>query len=197
MGEYVLAAYRLLPPLPLARESKPEEDQRVTPQPPARSGDKRPEDELRTADGTPAASPKAISRTTIGPEVERILVTPCRLELRGYAESGVVEKIRETGGGVIGIMSEPQSLANEAELDWELPFACVGDPHHEILSECRERGWLSLFVNQRVDRQSEGKPWSPHPKGHFQPGVLAVSSQGRVLYRWRGRTTRQNLGGGG
>jgi len=56
----------------------------------------------------------------------------------------VVEKIREAGGEVIGITSEPQSLTNEAELDWELPFACVGDPHHEILSECPRPSLSSL-----------------------------------------------------
>jgi hypothetical protein len=29
----------------------------------------------------------------------------------------------------------------------------------------------------------------------FQPGVLSLASDGRVLYRWRGRPTRKNMGG--
>ena len=36
--------------------------------------------------------------------------------------------------------------------------------------------------------------WMSHPKGYFQPGVLALSQQGRVLYRWRCRPSRQNVG---
>jgi hypothetical protein len=34
-----------------------------------------------------------------------------------------------------------------------------------------------------------------HPMGYFQPGVLALTSDGRVLYRWRSRPTRRNVGG--
>ena len=34
-----------------------------------------------------------------------------------------------------------------------------------------------------------------HPKGYFQPGVLALSRNARVLYRWRCRPTRKNIGG--
>ena len=38
--------------------------------------------------------------------------------------------------------------------------------------------------------------WEPqHPKGYFQPGVVALSSDRRVLYRWRGVPTRKNMGG--
>ena len=38
--------------------------------------------------------------------------------------------------------------------------------------------------------------WQPqHPKGYFQPGVLALAADGRVLYRWRGVPTRKNMGG--
>ena len=79
---------------------------------------------------------------------------------------------------------------------WGLPFASVGDPHHEISEACRERGLLELFVNPEIEliQQSSGQKLS-HPKGYFQPGVLALASEGRVLYRWRGRPTRRNLGG--
>ena len=34
-----------------------------------------------------------------------------------------------------------------------------------------------------------------HPKGYFQPGVLALGREGRVLYRWRCRPNRRNIGG--
>lgn len=39
------------------------------------------------------------------------------------------------------------------------------------------------------------RSWVAHPKGYFQPGVLALTKEGRVLYRWRCRPTRQNVGG--
>jgi hypothetical protein len=55
---------------------------------------------------------------------------------------------------------------------------------------------LELFVNTRTVLMSanENSIYS-HPKGYFQPGVLALNSDGRVLYRWRGTPTRRNMGG--
>ena len=41
----------------------------------------------------------------------------------------------------------------------------------------------------------EGGSLYSHPKGYFQPGVLALGASGRILYRWRGRPTRSNMGG--
>jgi hypothetical protein len=115
--------------------------------------------------------------------------------LRGYAESGVVDEIRAAGGEVFAVTSEPQTLASEARRCWELPFESVGDPHHEIADDCRERGWMHLFVNRDLGLLVEGTGFASHPKGFFQPGVLAVTREGRVLYRWRGRPTRRNAGG--
>ena len=110
-----------------------------------------------------------------------------------------MEKVRAAGGEMYAISSEPQALAGRAASDWHLDFETVGDPHHEISGACRERGWLELFVNERLEflRASAGEAdWTPtHPKGYFQPGVLALSGEGRVLYRWRGVPTHSNMGG--
>jgi len=112
---------------------------------------------------------------------------------------GVAEKVRAAGGEIYAISSEPQALAGRAATDWTLDFETVGDPHHEISGACRERGWIDLFVNERLEflRQSmDDADWTPtHPKGYFQPGVLAVNGAGRVLYRWRGVPTHKNMGG--
>ncbi|MDX1736556.1 MAG: hypothetical protein R3228_19410, partial [Halioglobus sp.] len=72
----------------------------------------------------------------------------------------------------------------------------MGDPHHEIATACRERGWLDIIVNPKTDlfEKDETSNFS-HPKGYFQPGVLAIDDAGRVLYRWRGIPTRRNMGG--
>lgn len=109
-------------------------------------------------------------------------------------KSGVVDAIRAAGGEVFAVTSEPQSLATEAEKEWELGFASVGDPHHEILGVCRDRGWLDLF-RQSAEALQRERAWVSHPLGYFQPGVLALAQEGRVLYRWRCRPTRQNIGG--
>lgn len=106
----------------------------------------------------------------------------------------MVDAIREAGGGIFAVTSEPQSLATEAEAGWEFGFPSVGDPHHEILGTCRERGWLDLFVNKESELL-KSRSWTAHPKGYFQPGVLALTAEGRVLYRWRCRPTRKNIGG--
>lgn len=116
--------------------------------------------------------------------------------MRGYAKAGVVGAIREAGGEVYAITSEPQSLAKNAQQDWETGFEHVGDPHHEIAATCRERGWIALFRHDWGGEFVESGPsWVSHPKGYFQPGVLALSREGRVLYRWRCRPTRRNVGG--
>ena len=119
--------------------------------------------------------------------------------MRGYQKDGVVAAIREAGGELFAITSEPQSLARNAQDDWETGFEHVGDPHQEILGQCTDRGWLSLFVNDWGDGGkgfvTEASSWVSHPKGYFQPGVLALSRDARVLYRWRSRPTRKNIGG--
>ena len=95
---------------------------------------------------------------------------------------------------MFGITSEPHSLAAEAESDWELPFPIIGDPHHEIRQECKDRGWLDVFYNVDYGHLRE-RAWASHPKGYYQPGVIVLSREGRVLYRWRCRPTRWNTGG--
>jgi len=118
--------------------------------------------------------------------------------LRGFQHEGVVDAIREAGGEIFGITSEPQTLASEAALNWELDFELVGDPHHEIADLCRERGWLDLYVNTVIDASgkfSRGHDAMVHPKGYFQPGLLALTRERRILYRWRGVPTRHNNGG--
>jgi hypothetical protein len=120
--------------------------------------------------------------------------------LRGYAKAGVVQKIRDAGGEIYAITSEPQTLASRAQEEWGFGFEAVGDPHHEISGTCRERGWLELFVNPRLGLLEQSARsdlgWEPsHPKGYFQPGVIALAADGRVLYRWRGVPTHKNMGG--
>ena len=70
------------------------------------------------------------------------------------------------------------------------------DEHHEISNASQARGWLELFVNKSalglID--TEDSIYS-HPKGYFQPGVLSLDSNGRILYRWRSVPTRKNMGG--
>lgn len=118
--------------------------------------------------------------------------------MRGFQKEGVVQAIREAGGEIYGITSEPQTLASEAAENWEIDFALVGDPHHEIADACRDRDWLDLFVNRVRDPLgmiSRGIETPVHLKGYFQPGVLAMTRECRILYRWRGVPTRHNNGG--
>ena len=122
--------------------------------------------------------------------------------MRSYTSAGFAEKVRAAGGEVYAVTSEPQALASRAQSDWEFDFESVGDPHQEIAGNCRERGWLDLFVNEklaflhRAAADESGADWTvTHPKGHFQAGILAVTAEGRVLYRWRNVPTRKNLGG--
>ena len=110
---------------------------------------------------------------------------------------GVVEKIRAAGGEIYAITSEPQHLADQAHQHWELDFENVGDPHQEISRTCSERGWLTLYANRGdLEFLQRGADWEvEHPKGYFQPGVLALTNAGRVLYRWRSVPSAENLQG--
>lgn len=116
--------------------------------------------------------------------------------MRGFNKEGVVQAIRDAGGQVYAITSEPQALARNAQDEWATGMEHVGDPHQEILGACVERGWLSLFSADFGDLGGALPDWVSHPGGgYFQPGVLAVRSEGRVLYRWRSRPSRTNIGG--
>jgi len=108
----------------------------------------------------------------------------------------VVEEIRAAGGEVFGISSEPHSLASEAEVTWEMTIPVIGDPHHEIREDLKARGWLDIFYNEDTGHLRE-RSWANHPKGYFQPAVIAIDEKARVLYRWRAVPKMSNIGGAG
>ena len=116
--------------------------------------------------------------------------------MRSFVKSGVLDAIRAEGGEVFGVTSEPQSLGTEAGQAWELGYPCVGDPHHEIKDVLRQRGLVNVFANVNSGHLWM-RPWASHPKGYYQPAVLAVHRDGRVLYRWRCRPTHDNMSGAG
>jgi len=105
--------------------------------------------------------------------------------------------VRAAGGEVYAITSEPQHLADQAHEHWELSFENIGDPHQEISKTCSERGWLTLYANRgELEFLQRGADWNiEHPKGFFQPGVLALTNKHRVLYRWRSVPSAENLNG--
>ena len=117
--------------------------------------------------------------------------------MRSYVETGVVDKIRAAGGEVFAITSEPQHLADQANAHWELNFDNIGDPHQEIPRVCDERGWLTLYASKGdTTFLQRGADWTvEHPKGFFQPGVLALDNGQRILYRWRSIPSDKNLNG--
>ena len=116
--------------------------------------------------------------------------------MRGYGREGVIDAVRSAGGDMYAITSEPQSLATNAQEDWETGLVHVGDPHQEIAGQCASRGWLRLFTSAFLSSVLRHvSSWASHPKGYFQPGVLVLSREGRVLYRWRCRPDRSNVGG--
>ena len=84
----------------------------------------------------------------------------------------------------------------EAEEAWELPFPIIGDPHHEIRQQCKERGWLDVFHNEDYGHL-RARVWASHPKGYYQPAVLTLHKTGQVLYRWRCVPKFSNMSGAG
>ncbi len=119
--------------------------------------------------------------------------------MRGFITSGVVDEIRAAGGEIYAVTSEPQTLADRAVPAWDLTFDTIGDPHHEIAQTCRDRGWLDLIVNtdpSLLQREAPSLGYMPtHPKGYYQPGILVLTRDARVAYRWRSIPNRSNAGG--
>ncbi len=117
--------------------------------------------------------------------------------MRSYIDDGVVDKIRAAGGEVYAVTSEPQHLADQAHTHWDLNFENIGDPHQEIPRVCNERDWLTLYASRgKTEFLQRGANWKvEHPKGFFQPGVLAVNQSSEILYRWRSVPSEKNLNG--
>ena len=111
-------------------------------------------------------------------------------------KSGVADAIHAAGGELFGMTSEPQCLASEAQEAWEIDFPCVGDPHQEIRDQLAERGLVGVFVNEDYGHL-DARAWASHPKGYFQPAVIAMAKEERVLYRWRCRPMYRNMSGAG
>ncbi|MGI9325093.1 MAG: hypothetical protein ACR2PZ_07730 [Pseudomonadales bacterium] len=72
----------------------------------------------------------------------------------------------------------------------------IGDPHHEIREDLKERGWLEVFYNSDYGHLRE-RSWASHPKGYYQPAVIAIDKTGQVLYRWRCVPKYNNMSGAG
>ena len=107
-----------------------------------------------------------------------------------------MDEIRAAGGEVYGITSEPHSLASEAEEAWQMTIPVIGDPHHEIRQDLKNRGWLDVFYNRDFGHLRK-REWADHPNGYFQPAVLAADKNQRVLYRWRCVPKYSNMSGAG
>ena len=69
--------------------------------------------------------------------------------------------------------------ADQAHEHWALNFENIGDPHQEISKICSERGWLDALQNRgSLEFLQSGVDWEiEHPKGFFQPGVLAFDQR--------------------
>ena len=97
---------------------------------------------------------------------------------------------------MFAITSEPQTLATDAEREWDFRFPAVGDPHHEIRELLKDRGWVDVFYNEDYGHLRE-RQWASHPKGYYQPATIALSKTGRILYRWRCVPKYSNMSGAG
>ena len=108
----------------------------------------------------------------------------------------MVQEIRAAGGEVFAVTSEPQTLATDAEQAWDFRFPAIGDPHHEIREELKNRGWVDVFFNEDYGHLRE-RQWASHPKGYYQPATIALTKTGRILYRWRCVPKYSNMSGAG
>ena len=108
----------------------------------------------------------------------------------------MLAEIRAQGGEVYGITSEPHSLAAEAEAAWDMDIPVIGDPHHEIKQDLKNRGWIDVFANPDAGHLRH-RSWASHPNGYFQPATIAIHNTHRVLYRWRCVPKYSNMSGAG
>ena len=72
----------------------------------------------------------------------------------------------------------------------------IGDPHHEIRQNLKDAGMLDVYFNENYGHLRE-RSWASHPKGYYQPAVIAIDKAGRILYRWRCVPKYSNMSGAG
>ena len=107
-----------------------------------------------------------------------------------------MQAIRDAGGEVYGVTSEPHSLASEAERAWDMSIPVIGDPHHDIRQDLKRRGVIDIFYNTDYGHLRE-RGWASHPNGYYQPAVVALHRSERILYRWRCVPKYSNMSGAG
>ena len=78
-----------------------------------------------------------------------------------------------------------------------MSYSVVGDPHQEIRQTLAERGWLDIYRNQNWKHFGNDRDWARHPHGYYQPAVIAMTRDGRILYRWRCIPKHSNISGAG
>ena len=83
----------------------------------------------------------------------------------------------------MGVTSEPQYLADEAEQDWELNFKVVGDPHQEIRHALKEKNWLDVYSNDNWQHFGNDRDWTRHPNGYYQKmrNILEIPSPSLLM----------------
>lgn len=77
-----------------------------------------------------------------------------------------------------------------------MDISVIGDPHHEIRKELKARGWINVFHNPDYGHLRD-RGWASHPNGYYQPAVIGINSDGRILYRWRCVPKYSNMSGAG
>ena len=88
---------------------------------------------------TPDPTEQATDRIRTTKSTVALSVVPSSLKASGAPERrSIVDAIREAGGEIYAVTSEPHSLALNAQAHWETGFDHVGDPHQEILAACSE-----------------------------------------------------------
>ena len=111
---------------------------------------------------------------------------------------------RKYNSGLASESADVSTILRLARMDFDEHFVNKGGYDYVVVTGFSRGAALARrfasTINDRVgdgprSRQWTVADWVSHPKGYFQPGVLALSREGRVLYRWRCRPTRQNVGG--
>lgn len=85
----------------------------------------------------------------------------------------------ERGGKIVAICAQPEEKVQQTKESWSLNFQVISDPYNTLARE------YDVVISPRHG----------YAHGMGQPAILCISSERKILYRWKIIPSIQNTGG--
>ena len=114
----------------------------------------------------------------------------------------IIDEVRSMGGEIVGLCSQTQKEADQAQETWNLDFPLIADPSCELVKMMNKKGWITSQVEAKVnDHEVVIRVFNDftYQVAMLQPGVCALRGTDLnnmdVLCTWGSVPTAANIGG--